>query len=124
MSAPKRPQACGTPAARNRGYERVEQARARLGRRGAREARSKPAARIRGQRELRNEQQRAADVAHGPIHLAGRIGKHAIGYEARSEPFGLFLAVFDVYYRLKRAIQPNFGDFYRLLASRLAPLTR
>jgi hypothetical protein len=42
----------------------------------------------------RNEQQRAADVAHGAVHLAGRVGKHSVGHEARSELLGLFLVVF------------------------------
>jgi hypothetical protein len=79
---------------RNGGHERVEETRADVGRRGAREARSKPGARIRGQRELRNEQLRAADVANGAVHLAGRVGKHSVGYEARSELLGLFLVVF------------------------------
>jgi hypothetical protein len=73
--------------------ERFEQARAGLGRRSAGEARPKARTRIRGQRELRHEQQRAADIAHGPVHLAGRIGKHSVGDEAGGELLGLLLPV-------------------------------
>jgi hypothetical protein len=85
-----------------------------MGRRRAREARPKAPARVRGQRELRHEQQRSADVPHGPIHFAGRVGKHAVRDQPRGELHGLILAVLPLDPNQNEQALPNFSEFFAL----------
>ena len=71
----------------------------------------KPAARIRRQRELRHQQQRASDVANAAIHLAGRIGEYSVGHEPRRELFGLCGPIIALDSDQHEQSNPNFGYF-------------
>jgi hypothetical protein len=75
----------GNPARGDGRYEGVEQPGADFGWRSAREARAQASAGVGRQRELRHQEQSAADVSNGPIHFPRGICKHAIRTEAGGE---------------------------------------
>src|SRR5688500_8761773 len=92
-------------------HERVEQRRTVLGGSGFRKPWPQAAARIGGQRELRDEQHGPAHIAHAAIHLARGIREHAIGYEACREPARLLHPVFSLDSNQYEQTWPNFSSF-------------
>src|SRR3954464_2691251 len=79
-----RAEATGLHRARVRrgGDEEIEEAPAFVGRGGAREARPQATRGIGGERELRDGEQLAVHILEREVHLAGRIGKDAVGEHA------------------------------------------
>jgi len=87
MSAPKRPQAVpgSAPRARSTKYS--------YGRSGGGEARPVALAGVGGQRELRDQQQRAAGLADIEVHSPGFVRKDAVGQHAFEQAIGLAFRV-------------------------------
>src|SRR5689334_10841117 len=90
--------------------ELVEQGGTELGRCGTREARSKATARVGRERELGNQQDTTARVAHGAIHLPRGVGKDAIGDETCRQLSGFSRAVGAFDSHQNEQSQPNLCD--------------
>jgi len=67
----------------------VEHRTRRFGRGGGAETRPRALVGVRGERELRNQQQAAADVGHRQVHAPGVVAEDPVGEHAREQALGM-----------------------------------